>query len=135
MTKTISTLTLVSALTFCGAVARAGEAAPQRGEVLVDGPSVKALVVGPMAIHAYSGFSGGALYIVPAVTGTDVDCQGHVADRAATELHADVLVSFNVPAGRVACLVTNRQLEVLWHARKDSPSPTVTDATMMMAHR
>jgi hypothetical protein len=135
MTKTISTLALVSALTFGGAVARAGEA-PQRGEVLVDGPSVKAVVVGPMAFHAYSGYSGGALYIAPAVTGTDADCQVKEAERDTTDLQADVVVTFSVPAGQVACLVTNRKLEVLWHARKDGPSPTVTDApTTMMARR
>lgn len=129
MTKTISTLTLVSALVFGAASAHAGDA---RGQVSVDGPAVKAVVVGPTSIHAYSGFSGGALYTALAVTGTDADCQVPVAGRTTIDLKADVVVPFSVPAGQIACLTTSRELEVVWHAK----TPAATDApTTMMARR
>jgi hypothetical protein len=135
MTKTISILMLVSTLTLGGAAAHADEG-DQRGQLLADGPSTKAVVIGPIAIHAYSGFSGGALYVAPALTGTDADCQGKANDGATTDLRADVVISFNVPAGQIACLATSRKFELLWHARKDAPSPAATDApTTMMARR
>jgi hypothetical protein len=136
MTKTISTLMLASALTLGAATARA-DAPARRGELQVDGPAVKAVVVGPVTIHAYSGYSGGTLYTVPAVTGTDADCREGDGQRSGTtDLQADVVVLYSIPAGRVACLTTTRQLEVLWHARKDAALPNETPAaTMMMARR
>src|SRR5712671_4167037 len=106
MTKTISTLVVVSALTFAGAAAQAADsgkgAAPARGDVLVQGPSVKAVVVGPVAIHAYSEFAGGALYTARAVTGTDADCRAGAAEGG-------------------------RSFELLWHTQKDAPvaAPTM----------
>ena len=132
MTKTISTLVVVSVLTFAGAVAQAADgkgAAPARGDVLVQGPSVKAVVVGPVAIHAYSEFAGGALYTARAVTGTDADCQAGAAEGARTGLRADSVVSFTVGAGQVACLATttSRSFELLWHSQKNTPvaAPTM----------
>jgi hypothetical protein len=125
MTKTISLIALVSALTTFGAAsAHANDSAPTRGQVLVSGPSLKTVVVGPVAIHAYSAFSGGALYTVKAVSGTDADCRGK-ADGNRAELRADSVVNFTVAAGQVACLATSttRSFELLWHAQKDAPVP------------
>jgi hypothetical protein len=132
MTKTISTLVMVSALTFGGTAAQAADSgkasAPTRGDVLVQGPSIKAVVVGPVAIHAYSEFSGGALYTARAVTGTDADCQAGVADGARTGLRADTVVNFTVSAGHIACLATTttRSFELMWHAQKDAPAAVPT---------
>jgi hypothetical protein len=132
MTKTISTLVMVSALTFGGAVAQAADsgkgAAPVRGDVLVQGPSVKAVVMGPVAIHAYSEFLGGALYTARAVTGTDADCQAGAAEGARTGLLADRVVNFTVGAGQVACLATttSRSFELMWHVQKAAPAAAPT---------
>jgi hypothetical protein len=128
MTKTISLLSLVSALTLtlgaASAQAQETSSAPTRGQVSVTGAAVKTVVVGPVAIHAYSAFSGGALYTVKAVSGTDADCQGK-AEGARTELGADKVIHFSVGAGQVACLATSttRSFELLWHAQKDSSAP------------
>jgi hypothetical protein len=129
MTKTISILSLVSALslTLGATTAQAQDAsAPTRGQVSVKGAAVKSVVVGPVAIHAYSAFSGGALYAVKAVTGTDADCQGQ-AEGARAELRADGIVNFTVGAGQVACLATSttRSFELLWHAQKDAPAASL----------
>jgi hypothetical protein len=117
--KTISKLALVCSLvlgsaTLTAQVARAG--AGRRGAVNVSGPSVKAVVVGPAALHAYSAFAGGAVYAVPAVTGTDADCRQGGA--RATALPADRTVAFSVAAGEVVCLETARtgSFELLWHS-------------------
>jgi hypothetical protein len=129
MTKTISTLMLLTVCTF-GTAAKAADAAPQRGRVMVAGPAVKAVVAGPVAIHAYSGFEGGAMYAVRAVTGTDADCQGQPVEGTRASLPADSVIDFRVGAGQVACLETTRGFELLWHAQKDA-----TPATMMLARR
>jgi hypothetical protein len=129
--KTIKILALVSTLSFGFAgAALANDAAPTRGNVLVEGAATKAVVAGPMIIRAYSAFSGGSLYTVAAVTGTDRDCQA--ADRsAATPVAADKMASFTVGAGQVACLATSggRGFELLWKASKDAPAA----APMMLA--
>ncbi len=124
MTKTISLFALVSALTFTASAHAQDRSAPTRGQVLVQGPSIKTVVVGPVAIHAYSAFSGGALYTVKAVSGTDADCHGK-AEGTRAELRADSTVNFTVGAGQVACLATSttRSFELLWHAQKDAPVP------------
>jgi hypothetical protein len=129
--KTISKLFALSSLAFiCTSAQAAGsgpEGAPKRGTVLVAGPSVKAVVVGPVAIHAYSAFSGGAIYTAPAITGTDSDCQAHAGASASTDLRADRVTTFTVGAGQVACLATNttKSFELLWHTQKDVPSPAL----------
>jgi hypothetical protein len=126
MTKTIAILTFVSALTFGAGAAHADDSAPTRGQVVVSGAAAKAVVVGPTTIHAYSAFSGGALYVVTAVSGTDADCRAQ-AEGGRTELRADKIVDFAVPAGQVACLAASapRGVELLWHARK-APARTET---------
>ena len=135
MTKTISILSLVSALTFtlgaASAQAQDTGSAPTRGQVSVKGAAAKTVVVGPVAIHAYSAFSGGALYTVKAVSGTDADCQGKAEGNRA-ELRADSTVSFKVGAGQVACLATStaRSFELLWHAQKDAPAAESTQTLM-----
>jgi hypothetical protein len=119
--KTISMLFALSSLALICASAQAAE----RGTVLVAGPSVKAVVVGPVVIHAYSAFSGGALYLAPVVTGTDSDCQVRKAASAPTGLRADRVTNFTVGVGQLACLTTNtdKSFELLWHAQKDVPAP------------
>jgi hypothetical protein len=127
MNKTLSILGFVSALTLGAGLAHANDAAPARGQVTVRGEAAKAVVAGPVAIHAYSAFSGGALYVVKAVSGTDADCRGQ-AQGARAELKADRIVNFAVGAGQVACLATTtpRGFELLWHAQKDAPASTET---------
>src|SRR4051812_46773508 len=74
--KTLSTLTVLSALAFSSASAHAADdMAHTRGQVSVSSAAIKAVVAGPVAIHAYSGFSGGTIFAARAVTGTDADCK------------------------------------------------------------
>ena len=128
-------LALVSALSL-GATAGVAQAeetpAPTRGTVEVQGQAAKAVVTGPVAIHAYSAFSGASLFIVNAVTGTDVDCLG-TRTAAPTSVLADQVQTLTVGAGQVACVATTnvRGSELLWHAQKSGVSP----APMMLARR
>jgi hypothetical protein len=127
-TKTISALTLGAALFLAATSAKANDA--QRGQVSISGQDVKAVVTGPVAIHAYSGFSGGTIYATLAVTGTDADCKGQPIGGTETAVRADSVVDFQVPAGQVVCLATTttRPFELLWHAQKYVPT-----APIMMA--
>jgi hypothetical protein len=110
----------------CGAQAlrTGGAGARLRGQVTVRGPSVRALTVGPMVLHAFSGFPGGALYAAPAVTGTN---QGERIDEALShgKVAADRSVVLNLNTGEVACLVTQNHgsFELLWHAAVVAPAP------------
>jgi len=122
-------LALVSALSLAGAArsAQAQEAAgPSRGTVQVRGQEAKAVVVGPVAIHAYSGFSGTNVYLVAAVSGTDQDCAG--PRSASTSLAADRVQTLTVGAGQVACVetTTGRSNELLWHAQSGRPAASET---------
>jgi hypothetical protein len=130
--KMISALVMVSALAFGSATAQAAGGA-KRGQVSVSGAAVKAVVVGPVAIHAYSAFSGGTVYAAPAVTGTDADCNAQPLGGTSTTLRADSVVDIHVGAGQIACLATNtvRPFELLWHASKDAPAAAPT----MLARR
>jgi hypothetical protein len=89
-----------------------------RGTVAVTGRAVKALTTGPALLHGYSEFSGGAIFVAPAATGTDADCAIANCGGSATPLIADRVAYVPVGAGQVACLVTNTQrpFELLWHA-------------------
>ena len=128
-------LALVSALSL-GATARVAQAqeapAPKRGTVEVQGEAAKAVVTGPVAIHAYSAFSGASMFVVNAVTGTDSDCLG-TRTSAETSIAADQIQTLTVGAGQVACVATTnaRGSELLWHAQKSGVSP----APMMVARR
>ena len=115
-------LALVSALSFgtMAGVAHAQEAsAPLRGTVHVQGSSAKAVVAGPVAIHAYSAYSGASLFVVDAVTGTDQDCAGARASGG-TSIAADRVQTITVGVGQVACVASTaaRGSELLWHAQK-----------------
>src|SRR5262245_58875361 len=104
----ISKLIALSALTFGCASTGVGRppVANLRGDVVVRGASVKAVLVGPADIHAYSAYAGGTIYMAPAVSGSDSDCSaGHAAAGQAT-LEADRVHSLRVEAGQVACLAT-----------------------------
>ena len=123
-------LALVSALSLAGAArsAQAQEAAgPSRGTVQVRGQEAKAVVVGPVAIHAYSGFSGTNVYLVAAVSGTDKDCAG-ARSGSTTSLAADHVQTLNVGAGQVACVETSAAhgSEILWHVQSDRPAASET---------
>ena len=91
-----------------------------RGTVEVTGRAVKAVTTGPALLHGYSEFSGGALFVAPAATGTDADCATALANGggSAKPLVADRVAYVPVGAGQVACLVTNTQrpFEMVWHA-------------------
>ena len=89
------------------------------------GPSARSVVSGPATIHAYSGFKGTRLFTIAALTGTDRDCERarSAAARREARLEADRVVTFNVPAGQVACVEnTSRGThELLWH-QTEQPS-------------
>ena len=123
--NTISKLIAISSLAFGCASAQVGRnATPDlRGAVVVKGPSVKAVVAGPVDIHAYSAFAGGTVYTVPAVAGGDADCQA--AGAARTALDADRVHVVHVEAGQVACLATVKKgsFELLWHGHEQKTAP------------
>jgi hypothetical protein len=127
--QTISKLFVVVCFFFFGcATARPDAALAMRhGSVHVDGPSVRAVAVGPGAIHAYSAFPGGALFVAPAVSGGDADCVQPAAAGAPRLAHlpADRVATLQLRAGQVACLATARpgSFELLWHGRP-SAAPT-----------
>jgi hypothetical protein len=96
----------------------------------VQAQTVKAVVAGPVAVHAYSQFSGATVFVVAAVTGTDSDCAG--ARQGATSLAADRAQTVTVGAGQLACVETTaaRGSELLWHAQAERAA-----APMMLARR
>ena len=73
-------LALLASLSLAGATAGTAQAqeasAPTRGTVQVQGKAARAIVAGPVAIRAYSAFSGATPFVVNAVSGTDRDCAG-----------------------------------------------------------
>jgi hypothetical protein len=95
--------------------------------VQVPAAAAKAVVVGPIAIHAYSEFSGAKLFVADAVTGTDRDCQAAVSKPGATALAGDKVETLTVRAGQIACVAStgDRHVELLWHTSKDAPAPTM----------
>jgi len=122
-------LALVSALTVtatAGAAHAQEEGRPKRGTVVVDGQKAKAIVVGPVAIHAYSEFSGAKLFVVNAVSGTDRDCA--VGAALGSAVAADHVQTLTIGAGQVACVATTsvRGTELLWHAQKGDASSAAT---------
>jgi hypothetical protein len=124
-------LALVSALSLAG-VAQAQEAQGQsRGSVQVAGAAAKAIVAGPVAIHAYSEFSGAKVFVVAQISGSDADCAGARVGAAAT-LTADRAQTLMVGAGQLACVESTsaRGSELLWHAQKDRAA-----ALMLLASR
>jgi hypothetical protein len=137
--KALSTLLAASALFFGATGARAAatgsDAAARRGSVLVSGPATKLVAQGPLTIHAYSGFSGGTLYIARAGSRTDADCRAS-APRASQAIPADAVISFTVGAGEVACLATtgSRSFELLWHAA-NAPAPAGGEVQVASAKR
>jgi hypothetical protein len=128
--KTIAlALALASAL-FAHASKANAHAADKRGAIEVTGRAVKSVTVGPVLIHGYSGFSGGAIFVVPAVTGSDADCSAALANGGNIRpmpLPADRMAYVPVGAGQVACLVTDtrRPFELLWHAFPVTGSDTL----------
>jgi hypothetical protein len=94
----------------------ARSARSEGGGVETRGPAASIVVVGPVALHAYSEFGGGWLHTAPEVTGTDRDCQG--LSSSATPLLADRIATFAVDDGQVVCLETTTKgsFELLWHA-------------------
>jgi hypothetical protein len=112
-------------LTTLGAtgIASAKNARGERGIVEARGPVVKVVAAGPIALHTYSQFAGGALYAAPALTGTERDCKG---SSASTPVVADQVATFVVGEGQVACLETTTKgsFELLWHA-VSQPAPVV----------
>ena len=126
-------LALVSALSLAGTagVAQAQEASsPTRGSIAVQAQAAKAVVEGPVSVHAYSQFSGATVFVVASATGTDKDCAG--ARLSATSLSADRAQNLVVGAGQLACVETSaaRGSELLWHAQADRAA-----APMMLARR
>jgi hypothetical protein len=127
-------LSLVSALSIAAGTARVAHAqeasAPMRGAVQVQAHAVKAVVAGPVAIHAYSEFSGAKLFVVTVVSGSDADCAG-VRTGAGTSLVADRAGTLTVGAGQLACVETTaaRGSELLWHAQADRAAAPVLVAS------
>src|SRR5437773_2573708 len=91
-------------------VARHVDEPPLRGAIHTTGRSVRALRAGPAVIHAYSGFRGGGIYVVPVVEGTDADCAAQKPAGGSTgpaPLEADRRMTVHVAAGALACLATD----------------------------
>ena len=122
--NTKSILTLVSFLFLAFAGTQRAHA-DERGQVQVRA-AAKAVVAGPTTIHAVSQFSGGRVFIVDAKTGSDGDCVAAADKTPATVLQADRTQTLTARAGQVICVASDgdRTVELLWHARKDSPAPT-----------
>jgi hypothetical protein len=118
--KTIALVFALASALFVHAPKANAHAADKRGVVEVTGHAVKAVTVGPVLVHGYSGYSGGAIFIAPVVSGTDADCTAALANHGVhpTPLVADRMAYVPVGAGQVACLVTDTQrpFELLWHA-------------------
>jgi hypothetical protein len=131
--KTITlALALTSALFSFGphTSAHAAGGADRRGAMDVTGRTVRAVTTGPALLHGYSGFSGGAIFVTPAVAGTDADCSAALANSGNIHpmpLAADRVAHVTVGTGQVACLVTDtrRPFELLWHAFPLTSSDTL----------
>jgi hypothetical protein len=123
----ISVVFVASSLVFgCAGtgVTRSGPASATRGSVVTHGQSVKAIVQGPTVIHAFAANSGGALFTVPFVTGSDSDC-GTISSGGThrpAAIPPDQRVVLTVEPGQIACLVTAkaRTFELLWHAHGEA---------------
>jgi len=132
VTVTMRTIALALALAsalFSYAPKVMARPAESRGAVEVKGPTVKVVTTGPVLIHAYSGFSGGALFLAPLVAGTVADCSTALANHGngrPIPLVADRVAYVPVAVGQVACLRTDtgRSFELLWHAFATSESKT-----------
>jgi hypothetical protein len=103
-----------------------------RGAVLSTVPGARSIVAGPADVHAYSGFSGGEIYLVRSSTSSNSDCAGAPNHGTSVPIPADKVTSVSVPAGATACLHTRVDdgYELLWHARAGrGPSALVAKAT------
>jgi hypothetical protein len=139
----MSTLTrilmlLVAVTGACGAThVEAGGERAMRGVVDADGPSVRAVTAGPVVIHAFSEFRGGAMFTAPATTGTDADCATAHAGRSVHEepIAPDRRLVVVAAAGETVCLATSTttRFELLWHAvrapREQASDPMVAART------
>jgi hypothetical protein len=99
--------------------------------MVVQGGSVKAIVLGPRVVHTFSTGAGGSLYTARAVTGADADCQeGTRRDSGyPVSIVADRRATLGVAEGEIACLAATgpSEFELLWHARSGGrpDAPTV----------
>jgi hypothetical protein len=96
-------------------------AAAHRGVVEVTGRAAKIVTVGPALLHSYSGFAGGAIFVIRAIAGTDAGCAAALAPPSAAHpiaLVPDVVTTVQLGVGEAACLVTETDgsFELLWHA-------------------
>jgi hypothetical protein len=100
-----------------------------RGVVDSDGPSVRAVTAGPVTIHAFSAFSGVAVFAAPAATGGDADCEAARAGHLAREepLAPERRLVFQAGPGETVCMSTStrRGAELLWHAVA-APAPAAS---------
>lgn len=119
------------AVTGCATV---GPAAPRTRTVDIRGPLTKAVVTGPVEIHAYADASGGAMFTAPLVTGTDGDCRVGGGDLApgATALRPDNVIVYRVPEGRIACVANSDKgtFELLWHSVTAGSAVPKTDGSL-----
>jgi hypothetical protein len=126
--KTISLALALAAALFVHAPKANARTADKRGAIEVTDHAVKAVTTGPVLVHGYSEFSGGAIFVAPVVAGTDADCAAALANPSVrpTPLVADRMAYVPVGASQVACLVTATQspFELLWHAFATEGAPT-----------
>jgi len=121
MNKNIVSLLLVLSSLSVGCAglggATARETGLRRGAVVTHQQEVKAFVAGPAVVRAYAGSAGGAIYVVPVVSGGDRDCSRIASD--ATPVVAERTATLTVQEGEIACLstATTRSYELLWRAR------------------
>jgi hypothetical protein len=126
----VSAFAFLSAASVVSALAHPADTLVRRGAMAVKGRTVKAVTMGPAMLHGYSGFPGGAIFVVQAVSGTDADCAAALANGAnvrPTPLIADRVAQVSVGAGQVACLATDtqRSFELLWHSFAIDSSETI----------
>jgi len=127
---------LVAALGLAGQLAGCATSAtsltpPGRGAVVINMPGTRAIVQGPIDVRAYSGFSGGEIYLVNSSIGSDSDCASPSDETAAVSVPADKVISVAVPAGKTACLRTrvDRGYELLWRAEAGRDSDAMIAKT------
>ena len=88
----------------------------KRGRVLNWSARTQEVARGPIALHAYAGFTGGEIFQAPAGAGSEAACASLPQGGPSTPVPADRVVFITVPEGAVACLHTwtDSAYELLW---------------------
>jgi len=123
LTTRIAGIIALTLATFGGSGLASARPAGERGTVVARGAANKMIAAGPVALHVYAQSSGGSVYQVPSVKGTDQDCSAGKGPMI--PVRADRVATVSIEEGHVACLATatSGSFELLWHA-VGHPAPT-----------